>query len=115
MPGGSQTNPDQDGGDLQPENPVNEDQEPDIPINLPYINNHPSITIYLDQFNRPCVNVVNRKSSATLIAADSNGNIIYQTKLNRYHTVLPTASVPGTYYVYVKNGDKEHLKQLQIR
>lgn len=112
-PGGGTTNP----NNPDDENPGNGSVEkPGTPIpNLPKINNDPSITIYLDNYNRACINISGRQSSALVMIADSNGRLIHQQSLASYHTVLPNDPIPGTYYVYVKNGNKEHLKQLQIK
>jgi hypothetical protein len=112
------TNP----GEDRPGNGELELDENEVPDNddkpnfeLPKINNHPSITIYLDLNNRVCINVQSRQSSAMVVVADINGNILYNQPLNRYHTVLPNENVPGTYYVYVKNADREHLKTITLR
>ncbi|MDD4777218.1 MAG: right-handed parallel beta-helix repeat-containing protein [Fermentimonas sp.] len=102
-------------GEVEPKDEEPKDEEPTNPeFNLPDINNHPSITIYLDQFNRACINISGRLTSPTVLIADSRGNLIFQNKLTRFHTVLPNDSVPGSYYVYVKNGSYEHLKMLTI-
>lgn len=81
---------------------------------LPDVNNDPSITIYLDRYNRVCVNIRGRLNSANVIAANGNGEIIYRNSLNRYHTVLPNRPHAGNYIVYVKNGNREHLKTLYV-
>ena len=97
------------------EQPGNGNQNPQNPdFELPNINNHPSITIYLDQYNRVCVNVNGRVNPSEVIAANGNGEIIYRQNLNRYHTVLPSRPTPGNYIVYVRNGNREHLKTLYI-
>ena len=122
-PGGGST-PLPDEGDNEPEpeeqpqqpDPGESDKEPETPgIELPEINNHPSITIYMDRYDRVCVNIRGRLNKAEVIGANGSGEIIYQQSLTRFHTVLPGRAVPGTYYVYVKNGDKEHLKTFHIR
>ncbi len=92
------------------------EKEPEIPgVQLPDINNHPSISIYLDRYNRVCVNIRGRLSSPNVIAANGKGEIIYRAPLNRFHTVLPRRPEPGNYIIYVKNGNREHLKTLYIR
>jgi parallel beta-helix repeat protein len=112
------TNPGEDrpgNGELEPDENEVPDNDDKPNFELPKINNHPSITIYLDLNNRVCINVQSRQSSAMVVVADINGNILYNQPLNRYHTVLPNENVPGTYYVYVKNADREHLKTITLR
>ena len=103
----------------QPDNggnkPEEGDKDPEIPgVQLPDVDNHPSITIYLDRYNRVCVNIRGRLDSANVIAANGKGEIIYNAPLNRFHTVLPNRPSPGNYIVYIKNGNREHLKTLYI-
>ena len=114
--GGSTPLPDEDNNEQeQGEQPGNGNQNPQNPdFELPNINNHPSITIYLDQYNRVCVNVYGRVNPTEVIAANGNGEIIYRQSLNRYHTVLPRRPTSGNYIVYVRNGNREHLKTLYI-
>lgn len=114
--GGSTPLPGEGENEPEPgEQPGNGDQNPQNPdFKLPNINNHPSITIYLDQYNRVCVNVNGRVNPTEVIAANGNGEIIYRQSLNRYHTVLPSRPTPGNYIVYVRNGNREHLKTLYI-
>src|SRR5690554_2012053 len=101
-------------GDNEP-GPGEDDKDPEIPgIELPDINNDPSITIYLDRYNRVCVNIQGRLTSPNVIAANGKGEIIYRASLNRFHTVLPNRPSPGNYIVYVQNGNREHLKTLYI-
>lgn len=123
---GAPTNPDEGnpgGGanplpDEEPETggqPGNGNQNPQTPnFDLPKINNHSSITIYLDQYNRVCVNVDGRVNPSEVVAANGNGDIIFRQNLTRYHTVLPNRPAPGNYIVYVRNGNREHLKTLYI-
>lgn len=76
--------------------------------------NDPSISIYLDKYNRICIN--NRaslESSATAIAKDTSGKTIHEESLTRFHTVLPKIA-SGMYTVLVKNGNKTHEKALRI-
>src|SRR5690554_307724 len=114
--GGSTPLPDEEENEPEPgEQPGNGNQNPQNPdFELPKINNHSSITIYLDQYNRVCVNVNGRVNPSEVIAANRNGEIIYRQNLNRYHTVLPSRPTPGNYIVYVRNGNREHLKTLYI-
>ncbi|MEA4917138.1 right-handed parallel beta-helix repeat-containing protein [Proteiniphilum sp.] len=93
------------------------DKTPTIPgITLPDIKNDPSITIYLDNYNRVCVNIKGKLSpSATVYAANAAGELIYTKKLSSYHTVLPARPSAGNYILFVKNGDALHLKTLYIR
>lgn len=84
-------------------------------VKLPNVNNDPSISIYLDNYNRVCVNISGTIQTAGVIAANAKGEIIYQQYLNRYHSVLPNRPLPGNYIIYVKNGSKEHLKTLYIK
>lgn len=85
-------------------------------IKLPNIVNHPSIEIYLDSYNRACVNTSGSLSySAKIYAANSAGEIIFEQRLTRFHTVLPKSPKPGTYYIFVSNGDRQHLKSLYIK
>lgn len=98
---------------VEPDEEVKE--EPTSGISLPDIDNHPSISIYLDTYNRVCVNSTGTLSpDANIIAANAAGEIIYRQSMTRYHTVLPYRPYPGTYYVLVRNGDKAHLKTLNI-
>ena len=114
--GGSTPLPGEGENEPEPgEQPGSGNQNPQNPdFELPNINNHPSITIYLDQYNRVCVNVNGRVNPTEVIAANGNGEIIYRQSLNRYHTVLPSRPTPGNYIVYVRNGNREHLKTLYI-
>ncbi len=115
LPGEGDNEPEPEEQPQQPD-PGESDKEPETPgIELPEINNHPSITIYMDRYDRVCVNIRGRLNKAEVIGANGSGEIIYQQSLTRFHTVLPGRAAPGTYYVYVKNGDKEHLKTLHIR
>lgn len=103
----------------QPDNggnkPEEGDKDPEIPgVQLPDVDNHPSITIYLDRYNRVCVNIRGRLDSANVIAANGKGEIIYNAPLNRFHTVLPDRPSPDNYIVYIRNGNREHLKTLYI-
>lgn len=100
------------------EKPVDESgDETVLPgIDLPKIDNHPSISIYQDQYNRVCVNSQGFiYPSATILAANGKGELIYQQSLTRFHTVLPNRPEPGYYIIYVKNGSREHLKTMYIR
>ncbi|MCE5206328.1 MAG: right-handed parallel beta-helix repeat-containing protein [Porphyromonadaceae bacterium] len=95
-----------EGGSVVPTDPV---------ISLPNITNDPSISIYLDKYNRVCVNCQGPYApTANILAANESGAIIYSQKLTRYHTVLPYRPAPGKYYILVRNGDKAHLKMLNI-
>lgn len=98
------------------EKPGDADKEPADPeTSLPEIENAPSISIYLDKFNRVCVNTRGSLApSATIVAANSSGEIIYSQPLTRFHTVLPDRPAAGNYTILVKNGDKAHLKTLNI-
>lgn len=97
-------------------NPGDEDEEPTNPgTPLPEVDNHPSISIYLDSYNRVCVNSTGLLSpSASIIAANENRQIIYSQSMSRFHTVLPYRPSPGNYIFFVRNGDKAHLKTLYI-
>jgi len=85
-------------------------------ISLPNVKNDPSIQIYLDSYNRVCVNVQGTllSSSAEIIGADNKMQIIYRQPLKRFHTVLPNRPTPGNYTILVTNGDKAHMKTLYI-
>ena len=98
------------GGD---QDPVDGEENPNF--ELPKINNHPSITIYVDKYNHLCINLQTRLKPAMVMIADTNGNQVYEQALTRYHTVLPTDNESGTYYVYVKNGAREHLKAVTFK
>lgn len=89
---------------------------PVIPgYDLPEFENHFTISIYVDRNNRVCVNTLGRLDpSAVIIAANSEGKIIYQQGITRFHTVLPYRPSPGTYHVYVKNGSRQSLKSLSL-
>ncbi|SFK80880.1 parallel beta-helix repeat (two copies) [Porphyromonadaceae bacterium KH3CP3RA] len=94
-----------------------DDQESNNPEDsLPDIENDPSIQIYLDRYNRVCVNVQGSliSSSAEIIGADNELKIIYRESLNRFHTVLPNRPAPGNYTILVRNGDKAHMKTLYV-
>jgi len=100
-----------------PENPGNNHQETNNPdTSLPNIKNDPSIRIYLDRYNRVCVNVVGTLISPTaeIIGANNKLQVIYRKPLKRFHTVLPNRPAPGNYTILVKNGDKAHLKTLYV-
>lgn len=90
--------------------------EPTVPDNsFPEIENDPSILIYLDSYNRVCVNIRGRlDASATVFAANEVGVLILNQKLTRFHTVLPYRPVPGNYNILVRNGSKAHLKTFDI-
>ncbi|WP_298653408.1 right-handed parallel beta-helix repeat-containing protein [uncultured Proteiniphilum sp.] len=110
------TEPEPTPEEQQPGN-TDENEESDEPgTSLPEIKNDPSILIYLDKYNRVCVNNWGRlESSATVTAANGAGEVIYSQSLTRFHTVLPTRPVPGNYTILVRNGNKAHLKTLYIR
>lgn len=118
--GGSVPIPDDNQPQPKPEEqPGNNDNgnTPTTPgVTLPDIKNDPSITIYLDNFNRVCVNIKGSLSpSATVFAANAAGEVIYTQTLSSFHTVLPPRPSAGNYILLVRNGDKAHLKTLYIR
>ncbi|WP_286846010.1 MULTISPECIES: hypothetical protein, partial [unclassified Proteiniphilum] len=83
---------------------------------LPDIINHPSIIIYLDSFNRICINITGRiLKTATATVYDNTGNVAYQKKINRFHNVLPYRPTTGKYYILVRNGEKANLKTIYIK
>ncbi|WP_019541278.1 right-handed parallel beta-helix repeat-containing protein [Proteiniphilum acetatigenes] len=101
----------------EPENPGNNNQGNNNPdTSLPNIKNDPSIQIYLDKYNRVCVNVQGTliSSTAEIIGANSKLQVIYRQPLTRFHTVLPNRPSPGNYTILVRNGDKAHLKTLYV-
>lgn len=105
----------------KPENPGDSDTSDDTETNnpdtsFPNIENDPSIRIYLDKYNRVCVNFQGTLDSlsAEIIGANSKMEIIYRQPLKRFHTVLPNRPTPGNYTILVKNGKKAHLKTLRI-
>lgn len=95
----------------------NQDKETDNPDNLfPEIKNDPSIMIYQDMLGRICINISGRVlPSATFIAANEKGEIVYQQGLARFHTVLPEKPNPGKYILFVSNGDKAFMKTFVFR
>lgn len=96
-------------------NPGDRGNGPEIPgLQLPEVNNHPAISIYLDRYNRVCVNITGRSISANVLAANSKGELIYNATLNRFHNVLPNRPSPGNYVIYVRDGNREHLQTLYI-
>lgn len=78
--------------------------------------NDSSISIYLDKYDRVCVNCKDAmNSSATVTATDVEGKTIYgPVKLTRFHTILPDRPVPGKYIIIVKKSDMVHRKTLNI-
>lgn len=79
------------------------------------VKNDPTIQIYLDRYNRVCINVWGKlDSAAEVVGATANGTIIYRQSIKQFHTVLPKRPAAGTYKVLVKNGTKLHLKTLNI-
>lgn len=112
--GGSNPNP-----RPNPEPNPKPNPEPNKPIdsiNIPDFTNDPSISIYIDNRNRVCVNTTGELDpSAIVVAANSEGEIIYNSRITRYHNILPNAPKPGTYYVFVKNGNKLHIKSLDLK
>ena len=101
----------------QTTNPDTDKVDPTSPItSLPNITNDPSIQIYLDRYNRVCVNIFGKlESSAKVYAANAQMAIIYNSSVSQYHTVLPYRPSPGNYHILVQNGSKMHLKTLYIR
>lgn len=104
------------------EQPSDDDNEPgtgeesETPgVDLPDIDNHRSISIYLDRYKRVCVNIRGRLNSASVTVANDKGEVIYEQSIRRFHTVISRKPTSGKYYVYVKNGTREHLKTLDIR
>ncbi|WP_313380225.1 right-handed parallel beta-helix repeat-containing protein [Proteiniphilum saccharofermentans] len=93
-----------------------EDDKSNPDTSLPDIKNDPSIQIYLDSYNRVCVNVQGTliSPSAEIIGANNKSEIIYRQPLKRFHTVLPNRPAPGNYTIFVTNGDKAHMKTLYI-
>ncbi len=76
--------------------------------------NHPSILIYKDRFNRLCV--INRGSvarNAYVLVGMSGRTETYTQRLNGFHTAINYVVPSGwTLDVFVKNGDKTSRKQL---
>ena len=119
---GAPSNPGEEipgGGNNEPEpgeKPNDENEDSEFPgLDLSNVKNHPSISIYLDRYNRICVNVNGRVNPSEVIAANTDGEIVYRRNLTRYHTVIPHRPAPGKYHIYVRNGNREHLKSLYIR
>lgn len=91
--------------------------DPTSPItSLPNVTNDPSIQIYVDSYNRVCVNIFGKlESSAKVYAANEQMAIIYNSSVSQYHTVLPYRPSPGNYHILVQNGSKMHLKTFYLR
>lgn len=89
--------------------------DPETPP-TPDIQNDPSILIYIDSYNRICINCHDRLStSANVTVSDESGNVLYSSRLTRFHTVLPNRPTPGNYTILAKNGEKVHQKTLNIQ
>lgn len=76
----------------------------------------PNISIYLDSFNRICVNSkgrILRNSSVTIF--NKSGSKLYTQPLVGYHTVIRKKFSRGTYEVRVKNGTAQQNQQLIIK
>lgn len=85
---------------------------PSPETSLPETTNDSSISIYLDKYNRICVNTGGTlDSSANIVATDNKGEITYHD-LSRFHTVLPKPT--GSYTILVRNGNKAHMKTLNV-
>lgn len=73
------------------------------------------ITIYVDTYNRICVNVRGRiYRSANVSVTNPNGRRIYTQPLTGYHTVVRSRIDKGTYTVIVKNGNQTRNQQIVI-
>lgn len=75
-----------------------------------------SIVVYLDNYNRICINTKNRVTRTSNVAVfDNRGNRLYTQPLVGYHTVVRKRFNRGTYDVRVKNGSHQKNAQLIIR
>lgn len=75
-----------------------------------------SITIYLDKYNRICVNSKDRVLRTSNVSVfNQSGTKLYSQPLVGYHTVLLKRFSRGTYDVKVKNGNKQQNQQLIIK
>lgn len=75
-----------------------------------------SIDVYLDNYNRICINTKNRVTRTSNVAIfDNRGNRLYTQPLVGYHTVVRKRFNRGTYDVRVKNGSHQKNAQLIIR
>ena len=121
--GGSTPIPEDNNPDPAPkpeEKPGNTDKDNEASnpgTSLPEVKNDRSIQIYIDRFNRVCVNIWGFVTpSANIVAYNEAGEIIYRQDLTRFHTVLSNSRPnPGKYTLLVRNGDKAHMKTLNIR
>lgn len=108
------TNPDTK-PEEKPTTPDEDNESTDQGVLLPQVKNDPSILIYLDKYNRICINTLGTiAASADIIAGNSKGEIVYRQALTRYHTVLPKRPTPDKYTILVRNGNKAHMKTLNI-
>lgn len=91
------------------------DNEVSKPSN-PSINQLPNVTIYLDRFNRICVNSRGRiYRSSNVIVSNTNGATLHSQSLTGFHTVLRSRFKKGTYFVTVKVGNRSQTKELTIK
>lgn len=75
-----------------------------------------NVTIYLDWFNRICVNSRGRVyRGSTVTVSNAAGDRIHTQSLTGYHTVLRSRFKRGTYIVTVKSGNKSQTKELTIK
>ncbi|MDD3512345.1 MAG: hypothetical protein PHW97_10750, partial [Fermentimonas sp.] len=99
----------------EPEPDPTPDPTPDPDVDeLPVVENHPSIRIYSDKFNRVCVlNIGRLYPGATVTASVKSLNYTYTQNLTGFHTAI-NYSVPSglTVDVFVKNGDRMSRTQL---
>ncbi len=76
----------------------------------------PSITIYLDNFRRICVNYKGRiTKGANVTVYNLKGDKLYSQSLRGYHTVIRKRFGRGTYQVKVQNGSKLQNKEIIIK
>lgn len=74
------------------------------------------ISIYVDNFNRICVNCQGRVyRSANVSVANSSGKKIYTQPLTGYHTVIRSRLNSGTYSVTVRNGNTTQTQQVTVK
>lgn len=75
-----------------------------------------NVTIYLDWFNRICVNSRGRVyRGSTVTVSNAAGDRIHTQSLTGFHTVLRSRFKKGTYFVTVKIGNRSQTKELTIK
>lgn len=98
-----------------------QDTPPDPPSNPPSNPNPPGTDngglpiVYIDKFNRICVNYSGETYYLTSVSISRDGKILVDQVIDRYHTVVNKKFGPGEYDVMVDYDGKIHNTKLVLK